>query len=217
MYHLSKRQHSKIILALLSVLLVYGCGDSPKDNYKKREKEIKIKKEAREKKLTELISSIKRQHDPIAFPPSDKNQRYWTYQIQDYISENSENKFLFSCFLEDIYHSHGQEVMDCHVVLSRVLGSQNIALIKLRVDETQVSQLLHSGLKGHEFSSRFRYWADPDLLVVASIDSIEKARRYEAKAIPEGSDETSLSIETPLHVVGSGTLLDYYRTPDLGE
>lgn len=216
MKSLYQLRHPFIVLASVLVVFNGGCGgESYEDRQAREDAALEQNEQERNQKIEELLTTIREQFDPASFPPGLEKDTYLTYQLQQYIAENKERNFLFYGYLQDIYLASGQAFVEFHVPLSdRFHSSTEVARLELSVGQTHVEEIVeYMNQHGEKVTSEYRYRTDPDYLVIATLESLEKARRYESQAVPEGPNEATLTIDEPVHTTGTGRLEALFRVP----
>lgn len=178
---------------------------------KEQERKEAIEKQHHEEK--QLLSHLTNKYKIIHFPPSNFKDYIYTYELQKYFENKSNNYIVFRGYLEDLEKIDDSIFIEFSCLLRKdFIIDPTVIAFRLKVTEKQATDFLNKE-RADSIDRLLGFFRDPDYLVVAEIKNISKIRKYELSGSPVGEDEVEINIETPTKFVAMGNLIDAVEIP----
>ena len=169
------------------------------------------KKEATEKKRSEekqLLSHLASTHDFVHFPPPEFTDSIFTYELQQYFKNQENSLIAFRGYIEDLEQIGDKIFVGFSCIISNeMVIDPAIISFRLEVSEKQATEFMNNE-RPDSIERLIGYFRDPDYLIVASIKSVTKTRKYEVSGSPVSEEEVEIEIETPINFLGTGKLVE---------
>lgn len=201
----------QILLVATCSYLISGCGPSYEEKENKRKKEL----QNQQQQERTFIDEISRKYDAMLFPPTDTKDNQFTYELQRILKETASNPILFRGYLEDIEEVGNDVIVEFSSSITggiADLTGSSIVLFRLKASLAQ-TEVLIGDMRPDPLMKELRFLGEPDYLVVAKIQSITRARRYEFRGYSYGEEDVEIDVETPPRFVSAGELIDIIRFP----
>lgn len=202
---------AQILLVATCSYLISGCGPS----YEEKEKQRKDELQKQQQQERTFIEDISRKYDAMLFPPADVKDNLFTYELQRILKGNTGRPILFRGYLEDIEEVGNGVIVEFSSSINGGIGDitgSSIVLFRLEASPAQ-TEVLIGETRTDPLMRQLRFLLEPDYLVVAKIQNMARARRYEFRGYSYGEEDVEIEVETPPTFVSAGELIDIIRFP----
>ncbi|RJP74026.1 MAG: hypothetical protein C4532_03265 [Candidatus Abyssobacteria bacterium SURF_17] len=207
--------HGKVAILIILLGLAFngiGCGPSYEERQarEKTEKEEQVRK--REAEISTLSGQISEKYNSIYFPPRSIGTAAFTYELQNFFSTVGARTILFTGYLEDVEKEEHGIIVEFLCPLGKDYYLHKRAIrFRLTAPEERAKQFLEAEREDPSFLS-LRYYAEPDYFVVARIEKLVRAKRYEMYSSGNG-DEIEVDIEIAPSFASTGELIEALPIP----
>lgn len=211
-YMLPRGKVAVLIILLGLVFTGIGCGPSYEERQAKEKGEREEQVRKREAEISTLSDQISEKYNSVHFPPKSIGTAPFTYELQGFFTALGARTVLFVGYLEDVEKEGRGIVVEFLCPLGKDYYLHKRAIrFRLTTSEERAKQFLGVERKNPLFQS-LRYYAEPDYLVVARIEKLARARRYEMYGSGNG-DEVEIDIEISPSFVSTGELIEAVPMP----
>ena len=209
-----KKKHLLLISSMIFALsFVAGCGPSYEEKEAKKEQERKEVVERQRQKEKQLLSHIMGKYEISHFPPEEFKNYLYTYELQKYFANQSNEHVAFKGYLEDLEQTDNNIFIEFSCVISNEFFiNPAVIAFRLQITEKQAANFLNKE-RADSLDRLLGFFRDPDYIVVAKVKNISKIRKYEISGSPIGEDEVEIDIETPPKFIATGVFIDAVEIP----
>lgn len=188
------------------IFLLTACGSPPN-----KEKDVEIDKS---QILEKQLLKVKNEFNSNRFPPNKLKKFFFTYEIQGYFEE-CENSIHFLGFLDDI------EKQDNNIIATFVCTIRNesyldpkVIYFRLKLLNKNADKFLMDAGNLDDIDRLLGIYRNPEYIVVAKINDIEKLRKLEIFGSPLSEEEVEIEIDDTYRYIARGSLIEAVKIPN---
>lgn len=205
-------KQSILAMFLGIVILITGCRPSYEERQAQKEAERKEQEQKKQEEEKRKIGEIEGRFNAIYFPPQNIVATSFTYEIQKFFEEHSDDTIVFQGYLEDIEATENNTFVEilCPIGENYFLTKMAIRF-RLTVPESKVGQFLEAEITDPMLRS-LRFIYGPDYFITSRIIKIQRVRKYEFDGTANG-DEVEIETEVSRGIVAIGKLIEAIAIP----